>query len=358
MNQMPYWEILAYDNPLERQKWQTICDSFEDIDIFFFPEYAHLFELHGDGKPYLFVYHQSESDLAIYPFLKRPIGELDNFHTTIADYFDIASPYGYGGYLRNSSNVNMEIFANYFNNYCQSQHIVSEFIRFHPIINNALYAPQDIKITPSRETVTIDLTNDSNTIWKDFEPTCRNKIRKAINNNIKIVRDDNYDNLKNFYELYIKTMHRLKAHKYYNFSENWFNSLRRLLNNNNALFHAYYKNNIINSAIFIFCRSYIHYFLSGSLFEMRQLAGNNLLLYEVALWAKQQGFKYLHLGGGYQPNDSLSCFKSSFSSKKTKYCISGVIHRSDDYNYLCKLRFPSGEFQGSDIFFPLYRFPQ
>ena len=27
------------------------ANSFENIDIFYFPEYSRLFELHGDGKP-------------------------------------------------------------------------------------------------------------------------------------------------------------------------------------------------------------------------------------------------------------------------------------------------------------------
>ena len=71
---------------------------------------------------------------------------------------------------------------------------------------------------------------------------------------------------------------------------------------------------IITSAIFIFHNTYINYFLTGSLYEMRHLAANNLLLYEVALWAKSNGMKYFHLGGGYHGEDSLYRFKESFSS--------------------------------------------
>ena len=45
---------------MKRDKWAEIYRSFDDIDIFYLPEYAKLFELHGDGEPFLFIYYQSK----------------------------------------------------------------------------------------------------------------------------------------------------------------------------------------------------------------------------------------------------------------------------------------------------------
>ena len=328
----PYFELLSYEDPDQRQKWRRICESFENIDIFYCPEYSKLFELHGDGKPYLFVYHDSSEDLVIYPFLKRPLSEIIRYQKVNGNLFDITSPYGYTGYLRNNNTINMEAFYHCFHDFCKNNNIVSEFIRFHPLLNNVTYSPCQVKILQERETIVINLMQDSDKIWSFIQPSCRNKIRKARKRNIVILKDDNFNNLDCFYNLYIDTMYRLNAHDYYLFSRAWFHLFIDLMQNNTVLFHAYCDQEIINSALFIFNNTYIHYYLSGSLFEMRNLAANNLLLYEVALWAKNRGIKYFHLGGGYQPNDSLSHFKSSFSPYKTQFYIGGVIHQPDTIN--------------------------
>lgn len=353
----PYCELLSYDDPNQRHQWRELCNSFDDIDIFFFPEYARLFELHGDGKPYLFVYHNAEG-MVINPFLKRPLTEIYQYHNKSRNLFDITSPYGYSGYLRSNNKINMDDFYNCFHNYCVNNNIVSEFIRFHPLLNNISYSPKKVGILQERETVVIDLKQDIELIWSYIQPNCRNKIRKARKNNILIYKDDKFNNLDIFYNLYADTMSRLNANNYYFFSKKWFYSFIDLMKDNVVLFHASQDNKIVNSAIFIFTDIYIHYYLSGSLYDMRKLAANNLLLYEVALWAKNKGIKYFHLGGGYQPNDSLFYFKSSFSPYKNKFFTGGVIHQPANYKYLCELRIKIDGIEQNSKFFPLYRVPK
>ena len=58
----------------------------------------------------------------------------------------------------------------------------------------------------------------------------------------------------------------------------------------------------------------MHYHLSGSLIEYRNLAPSNLLLYKAALWGCEQGFKTFHLGGGVgSGEDGLYKFKAAFN---------------------------------------------
>jgi serine/alanine adding enzyme len=353
-----HWELLSYADPNQRLKWQYLCDTIDNIDVYFYPEYARLFELHGDGEPYLFVYYESSNDWVIYPFLKRSLTDVfENKHIN-KDLFDITSPYGYNGYLRNKPKINMEDFYYCFHRYCASNNIVSEFVRFHPLLNNILYSPREVTIIQERETIVIDLTQGHDQIWSSIQSSCRNKIRKAIKNDIRILQDDEFSEFETFYKLYVETMNRLNANSYYFFSRQWFYSLLNLIKKNTVLFHAYHSNDIVNSALFIFNNTYIHYYLSGSLFQKRNLAANNLLLYEVALWAKSKGIKYFHLGGGYQPNDTLSQFKSSFSPYKTKFYIGGVIHRPESYEYLCDLRMQKSLLKPNSNYFPLYRVPK
>lgn len=353
----PYYELLSYDAPDQREKWRGICNSFEKIDIFYYPEYLRLFELHGDGKPYLFVYYESKDDLVIYPFLKRSLKEIHQFHNLSKNLFDITTPYGYGGYLRKNNNINIEQFYVYFCNYCKENNIVSEFIRFNPMLNNILYAPKLIDIDKNNETIVIDLLKEEDKIWSEMSSRCRNSIRKAVKNNIKVVNDINFDEIKIFYKLYIDTMNKLGANRYYFFSIEWIYELINLLKGKVVLFNAYYQDNIITSAIFIYHKYYINYFLTGSLYELRHLAANNLLLYEVALWAKKMDIKYFHLGGGYHGEDSLYRFKESFSPHKEQFFVGRSIHNSEDYKYLCNLKLQNGPLMRESKFFPLYRVP-
>ena len=188
-------------------------------------------------------------------------------------------------------------------------------------------------------------------------PTCRNKIRKAIKNNVFINYDKNFEKKDFFIKHYYETMKRLGAYNYYYFNHKWFTELIRLLKGKVHLFHAYHEGIIIVSALFIEQYPYIHYFLTGSLFDMRHIAATNLLLYEVALWAKKKGLKYFHLGGGYFPNDNLFHFKTSFSACKKDFFIGRVIHHREYYEYMCKLKFQNEIIQDDMFYFPLYRIP-
>lgn len=351
----PYYELLAYGDPEQREKWRTIYNFFNDIDIFYYPEYSRLFELHGDGIPYLFVYYESPDDLLIYPFLKRTIKEIPEFKKSSEDLSDITSPYGYGGYLRQNSNINIEKFYCIFREFCKGANIVSEFVRFHPLLHNEIYSPKDIEIRLNNETIVIHLFEENDKIWAEMMPRCRYSIRKAIKNNVIIIEDTDFKNLESFYNLYIGTMNKLGASDYYFFSKNWFYKLINLLKGKAALFHGYYQDKIINSAIFLYDKSYISYFLAGSLDDYRHLAGNNLILYEVALWAKKKGMKYLHLGGGYQADDNLFRFKESFSPHKYEYYVGRMIHNKRSYEYLCKSKYQRDYLIQKMDYFPLYR---
>ena len=357
MSKYPYFEVLSYHDPGEREKWRAVCQSFKDMDIFYCPEYVYLFELKGDGKARCFVYYD-EKGIVIFPFLIRQINELEYFRDISNNMVDIISPYGYSGYLRNNDSVDMKNFYEAFSNYCKENNIVSEFVRFHPLLNNSLYSPDGVDTQLINETVIIDLTSTPEEIWGNLASSCRNKVKKAKKLEVQIIIDENFENLDKFHELYINTMKRLRAQQYYYFTIEWFRNLVELLEGNVVLFHAVYANNIILSGLFLLSDQYIHYYLSGSDYGLSHLPSNNLLLFEVALWAKNRGINFFHLGGGSQPKDNLFKFKASFSPLRAAYHIGKVIHSSEMYKYLSEIRSSVGK-SGADEkdFFPAYRNP-
>jgi serine/alanine adding enzyme len=351
------YEVLTYDDPEQREKWRALYGRFQNIDVSYLPEYAYLFELKGEGRACCFVYREADEDVVIYPFLQRRIKDLPLFRHSVDDLTDITSPYGYSGYLASRGGLCLERFFKIFKKYCQDNHIVTEFIRFHPLLNNHEYCRAFIPNQSFSEVVVLDLTKDKEQQWNDLSPTCRNKIRKASKNKIKIFHDEKYEHLDTFCTLYTATMQRLGAQKYYSFTKEWFEKLVDLLADNVALFHALYDDGIIMSALFLYDRDFIHYFLSGSDASLNKLGANNLMLFEVADWAQTRGIRYLNLGGGMQANDSLFKFKASFSPLRQTFCVGNVVHNPSVYRSLCdrKLAAHEGHQPLDTQFFPFYR---
>ena len=217
MRRNPNFELLSYDVPEQRQKWRDIYDNFSKIDIFYYPEYVYLFDLKGDGKAQCFVYYNKHG-IVIFPFLKRRINDLDIFGDILDNICDIASPYGFSGYLRSNDKIDIDRFYKVFDSYyCKKNNIVSEFVRFHPILENVLYSPSAVKTNKMNETVMIELTLTPDEIWGNLTSVCRNIIRKARKFDIEVIHDEFFENLDKFHELYTKTMQRLGAQEYYFF---------------------------------------------------------------------------------------------------------------------------------------------
>ena len=119
-----------------------------------------------------------------------------------------------------------------------------------------------------------------------------------------------------------------------------------------------YDNKIIAMSIILFANNQMHYHLSGSLSEFRNLAPSNLLLYKVAIWGCQQGFKTFHLGGGIGSNeDNLYKFKAAFNrASDYQFSIGKQIFNQNIYNALVEERAMLDiNFDRESTFFPLYR---
>ena len=102
----------------------------------------------------------------------------------------------------------------------------------------------------------------------------------------------------------------------------------------------------------------MHYHLSGSVLEYRNLAPSNLLLYKAALWGCEQGYKTSHLGGGVgSGEDNLYKFKAAFNKNSDcQFSIGKQIFNEGKYKKLVEIRRKEDPmFDGTSKFFPLYR---
>lgn len=344
-----------------KKHWDSIVKSLANFDVYYLHGYVSAFKIHGDGEPLLFYFDNGKMR-AIYVAMMRDIAKATQFKDIIkvGKYFDIITPYGYGGFIFDGD-VN-EYSVNQLNRefvqLMKEKNIISNFVRFSPVLNNADLSRSLMQVIDLGKTITIDLSSED-VIWENIISKNRNMIRKAIKSGVEINHTHNNPELfEVFRDMYNKTMDVDNAIDYYYFSKEFYESINRDLSNNYELFYATVGNEIIAMSIIIFANGKMHYHLSGSRFDYRKFAPSNLLLYKAALWGHKQGFKVFHLGGGVgSGEDNLYRFKAAFNrNSDSQFSIGKQIFDLELYNKLIKLRQSQDiSFDYSSNFFPLYR---
>ena len=308
------------------------------------------FHIHGDGDPYLLYYH-SPSLRAIYVYMRRM--------TVIEGIYDSVSPYGYGGVLfeGDTSEKNKYAFWEEYLQVMKREHIVDNFVRYHPVLKNAEPMKSISNVIDLGKTVAFDLASPE-VIWNNIIGKNRNMIRKAEKNGIEIHHGKDLALLKDFRKIYNATMDRDHAEEYYYFGEAFYESIHKDLYDNYEMFYAVLDGQIIAMSIILYANKQMHYHLSGSVTEFRNLAPSNLLLYQAALWGYEQGFLTFHLGGGVgSGEDNLYKFKAAFNKNSCfQFSIGKQVFDQTKYDEMVDLRASQdAEFNRESNFFPLYR---
>lgn len=328
-----------YEIGLDNEKlWKKLVISNPNHDVYYLPEYLKAFEQHGDGTPIMFYYY-TDTFSVLNVAMKRDIAKIESFKDKVPEstYFDLATPYGYGGFITNGTPTEVELseFNNKYEEYCFSNGIVSEFVRFHPVLSNSDLKIGTYEIQELGKTVTIDLSSEE-VVWANFDAKNRNMIRKSQKNGVRIFWGRDWFIFENFISLYNQTMQRDNAKDYYFFKEDFYKSILMDLKYNSMIFYAQYEGNIIAAAILLFANGKMHYHLSGSNRDFQYLAPTNLLLYEAAIWGGRNNFKTLHLGGGLGSNeDQLYKFKRVFNkNSNSKFSLGKKVFIPNVYKEL------------------------
>lgn len=297
------------------------------------------------------LYYEADGLKAIYVYMKR--------ETAIEGYFDSVTPYGYGGVLFDGdiTEDKLKTFWKVYVEKMKEEGIVDNFVRYHPVLANAVPMKQISTVIDLGKTIAIDLSSPD-VIWENIISKNRNMIRKAEKNGITIEHGKGMDLLDQFTDIYNATMDKDHAEEYYYFKRPFYESIDGDLRDNYELFYAMYEGRPIAMSIMIFANGRLNYHLSGSDIQYRNLAPSNLLLYQAALWGCEKGMKTFHLGGGVgSGEDNLYKFKAAFNKVSDyQFSIGKQIFDEEKYNQLVELRRASdSSFDESSHFFPLYR---
>lgn len=343
----------------ESSEWDKIVKSFENHDVYHLSAYTKAFEIHGDGEALLFYYKDSNIK-AINVVMKKDISLDSKFHEKIPSetYFDISTPYGYGGFLieGNEDSHSIRQLNEIYTTYCKEKGIISEFVRFHPLLNNKFKVKSMYDVRDLGKTITMDLTSKEE-IWNQLSSKNRNVIRKSLKSNVEIHWGKERSLIKKFMELYNETMDRDQAKSYYYFNDEFYESLINDMKYNMLIFYAMYQGEIISMSMIIFSNKKMHYHLSASNREFQHLAATNLLLYEAACWGYETGLTKFHLGGGLgSAEDNLFKFKKAFNKEsETFFSIGKKIFDTATYKMLLELKEDTSNTIMDKNHFPEYR---
>ena len=337
-------------NISQSAEWDNVVHSFQEWDVYYLSGYVKAFYIHGDGAPFL-LYYEDNGLRAIYVYMRR--------QTALPGVYDSVTPYGYGGVLfeGDATEDNRKAFWNAYVAKMKEECIIDNFVRYHPVLKNAVPMKDISSVIDLGKTIAMDLTSPE-LIWENIHSKNRNMIRQAEKNGIIIEHGQGMDLFDKFIEIYNATMDKDNAEEYYYFGDKFYESIHNDLHDNYEMFYAVLNGEIIAMSIMLFGNKQMHYHLSGSMIEYRNLAPSNLLLYKAALWGSEQGYKAFHLGGGVgSGEDSLYKFKAAFNKMSDyQFSIGKQIFDQKQYDELVRNRIESDQyFDMSSHYFPLYR---
>lgn len=334
----------------QAKDWDNLVQSFINYDVYYLSGYVKAFFIHGDGDPHLFYYNEN-SLRGIYVYMKRK--------TAIEGVYDSITPYGYGGFLLEGDETeeNIKSLWKAYVEKMKSENIVDNFVRYHPVLANAIPMKVCSDVIDLGKTVSMDLSSED-VIWKNIHSKNRNMIRKAEKNGIVIKHGQGLELFDDFIKIYNATMDKDNAEPYYYFKPEFYKSIHEDLKDNYEMFWAEYEGKIIAMSIMIFANGRLNYHLSGSDLQYRNLAPSNLLLYKAAMWGMEKGMKTFHLGGGVgSGEDNLYKFKIAFNRfSDCQFSIAKHVFDNEKYDELVAERAScDAEFDKESKFFPLYR---
>lgn len=250
-----------------------------------------------------------------------------------SQYFDLSSPYGFGGYFTNTSNssfIQEALIAQ--SKEAQKQNIIAEFVRFHPLYPSSTSFSVLLPFFQTEREI-IEVQTDFKTRWNHYSSRIRGKIRKA-NNELCITQSQD---ISKFHQLYTQTMQRSQASEFYFFNFEYFKKLFRL---KNCISLEAKSQDITCAMALFFYDEYCSYYHFGANSNSSIITNLNPMcaIFETFFQiAQSKGIRSCILGGGRSssPQDSLFLFKKQFSPISKPFYIGGNIYNQEIYQELC-----------------------
>lgn len=337
----------------DSNKWNSIVKSQKNYDVFYMSEYAKAFQLQGVGEPILIHVFDSDNS-AISVMFKRDISECEYFKGFIKEntYFDLCSPYGYGGFV--SDTLIKEKMLDEYEKFCVQNDYVCEFVRFGLFSDYHKHYRGEVETRTHNVVRNLNMTLDD--MFMDFEHKVRKNIKHAQRENLRILIEKTDEHLDDFLKIYYNTMDRNSANNSFYFTRDFFDVINTM-KDNYVYVYVIFEDKVISAELIIYGSENAYSYLGGTDSKYFSLRPNDFLKYEAIKWLKDNGIKNFVLGGGYGADDGIFKYKKSFSPNGVvDFYIGRQIFNPEVYDMLLRIREKeNGELDKK--FFPLYRAP-
>lgn len=335
----------------DKNMWDTIVRSFPDYEVFYLSGYSKAFmeETPKNGIPILLFYEDGE-DRAVNVIFRRDVALDKKLAGKVEPgrYFDLITPYGYGGFWGNVSDWDKlnEIYTTY----CMNNHYICEFVRFE--LFNDYYRHYNGDVETRTHNIVRSLEIPSDEMWMDFKQKVRKNIKRANTYNLDIIIEPTDDHLEDFLRIYYSTMDRTNAENEYYFSRRFYENINEM-QSNVMYFYVVYEGKIVSAELVVYGSQNAYSFLGGTDKEYFDVRPNDFLKYEIIKWARGKGLKNFVLGGGYGADDGIFQYKLCFAPHgKCDFYIGRKIFDKVSYDKLVGLRISEVL---NENYFPLYR---
>jgi hypothetical protein len=293
--------------PAGSAEWAAHWAAWPGREAWAHTGYASLYE--DEGARALCAAWRSDDGCVVYPFLLRDLrGEPFGVDAT-----DTITPYGYGGpffWGRDRDAVAREFWPA-FGEWAARERVVSEFVRF------SLFEDELLPYPGEREqrlvNVVRDLRPGVDELWMDCEHKVRKNVKRARRLGVHVEVDEEGARLGDFLRLYEHTLERRGAPARYRFGRAFFEAIGERLPGLHVYVHALAGGRVVSSELALVSERSVYSFLGGTDESAYDLRPNDLLKYELILWAKGAGRERFVLGGGYEPDDGIFRYKRSFA---------------------------------------------
>lgn len=340
------------------KKWRVTHQPFfndmlwpEKDDPGYSTEYAQLFEKRESGIAERFIY-RSDKGRVDHVYIKRQIPIVNGNDT----YYDITTPYGYGGPVIVYGEDSEELLKDYFqafHDYCISQRIVSEFVRFHLFESDKIREQYYGEVSLVGAHIVKPLFDPLKT---DMSSDVKRSLRKAEKLGMTIHFDITGAHIDQFMDVYCDMLRRNQASSYYYFDREFFDSMHNRLKGKFVYVSAEIDGKIISSRLAIYGSRYGFGFLGGALKEFFHTQATTVVDYHILEFLKKQGCSYFSFGGGINSNDGIYNYKRKFNRNGDHpFYLGKKVHLPEVYDRLVSRHSDLSPINSHSAFFPLYR---
>lgn len=282
-------------------------------------DYGKAISLGKEDSVFLLAYQEQAGRVAC-PLMERS-GPEGSRH--------VVTPYGYGGLI---SFGTVTRFFEEWPAYAGALGYVCGYIALNPAIDPGIEIPQSDLFSVS-EVFILDLDKSIETIRGKLSKNILSKLKEWEKAGAKLVFEQT-EAREAFLRIYPEFIKRIGADVQYHFSPQ---TLKAITESPNAtVIGSRLGSKIVAASIFTHTVDCGDYLLSASLPEGRSHSA-------ALLWAgiehiKRRGVPVINMGGGIQPGDGLSRFKSRFNAKRKARQVLKQVYDKEAYDHHCQAK--------------------